>query len=277
MNIFNKPYPFNDDLKYNSKLIFFVTLGVFVFLWLLQPLGISLMPVREKYYLMIGFSLISFFSLSLYLLFIPSLVPKKFSSAVWNIKKEISYNLWILFTILACYLFYTKWLGLTKFDFYTVIKLLLTASIPITVLIIINHNKMLRSNLKMADEMNKKLKDNKQAQEKIIHFKSDYQKDSLSIKASALLLIRSANNYIEVFWKDAETINNQMVRCSMTNAEELVKEHKFIFKCHRSYMVNIHFIDRIEGNSLGYKLFFENINFPIPVSKNSVEKLQELI
>ena len=68
-----------------------------------------------------------------------------------------------------------------------------------------------------------------------------------------------------------------MVRCSITAAEESVKEHKFIFKCHRSFIVNINYIERFEGNSQGYRLFFENVNFPIPVSKSSATKLQELI
>jgi len=136
---------------------------------------------------------------------------------------------------------------------------------------------MLRSHLKMADEVNKKLKDHKLIQEKIIYFNSDYQKDSLAIKIGSLLLIRSANNYIEIFWKDGETIKNQMVRCSMVNAQEIIKEHKFIYKCHRSYIVNISYIERIEGNSQEYKLFIENVNFPIPVSRNSVSKLKELI
>ncbi len=158
-----------------------------------------------------------------------------------------------------------------------VIKLLLTAVIPISVLIIVNHNKILRSHLKLADELSKKLRDNKTIQDKIVYFNSDYQKDSLAIKVSLLLYIRSANNYIEIFWKEGDVIKNQMVRCSLLSAEENLKEHKFIFKCHRSYMVNINYIDHIEGNSQEYKLFFENIQTPIPVSKNSVDKLKELI
>ena len=60
-------------------------------------------------------------------------------------------------------------------------------------------------------------------------------------------------------------------------AEELLKEHKFIVKCHRSFMVNIDYIDRFEGNLQGYKLYFEHIDFPIPVSKSFASKLQELI
>jgi hypothetical protein len=277
LNLFNKPYPFNDDLKHNSKIIFFISIGVLLFLMLLQPFDISLLPSPQKYYLIIGFGIITFLALSLNLLFIPSLFPKTFSSAVWNIKKEIFWNMWILSTILTGYFFYNNTLALLKFDFNMVIKLVLTSIIPITVLIVINQNKMLRSHLKLADDINKRLKDHKSIQEKIIHFSSDYQKDSLAIKVSLLLFIRSANNYIEVFWKEADLIKNQMVRCSMLSAEELLKEHKFILKCHRSFIVNINYIERFEGNSQGYKLYFDNISFPIPVSKNFVGKLQELI
>lgn len=136
---------------------------------------------------------------------------------------------------------------------------------------------MLRSHLKKADELNKKLKENKAAEEKIIFFDSDYQKDSLAIQLSSLMIVKSASNYIEVFWKEAEIIRNQMVRCSMQHAEEILKDHKFIFKCHRSFMVNINFIERFEGNSQGYKLFFDHIPFSIPVARSFVSRLQELI
>ena len=276
-NVFNNPYPFSDDLKLNTKIIFFTSLGIFAFLFLFQPFDINSLPVKVKYYLLSGLAGITFLSLSLNLLLIPSLFPKKFTSEGWNIKKEILWYMWILFTILVGYFFFTNALGAMKFGFAMVIKLLLTAVIPISIVIIVNHNKMLRSHLKLADEISKKLNDNKLVQEKIVYFDSDYQKDSLAINVSLLLLIRSANNYIEVFWKDAENIRNQMVRCSMLYAEELLKDHKFIFKCHRSYIVNINYIDRIEGNSEGYRLFFENVSFPIPVSKNSIERLRELI
>lgn len=277
LNVFNKPYPFNDDLKHNSKIIFFTSLGVFVFLFLFQPFDIETLPIRVRYYLMSGFAVITFLALSLHLLIIPSLFPKKFSSAAWSIKKEILWNLWILFTILAGYFLLTNFLGAMKFGFSMVIKLVLTAVVPLSILIIVNHNKMLRSHLKVADELNKRLKESKSFEEKIVYFNSDYQKDSLAIKVNSLLFIRSANNYIEVFWKEGENIKNQMVRCSLLYAEGILKEHKFIFKCHRSFMINISYIDRIEGNSQEYKLFFENVSFPIPVSKNSVSKLKELI
>lgn len=276
-NIFNKPYPFSDDLKHNTKIIFFTSIGVCVFLFLFQPFDISTLPEKEKYNLMAGIGIVTFLSLSFNMLVMPSLFPGKFASANWNIKKEILWNVWILFTTLAGYFLLNTYLGAIKVGFSLVIKLVLTAVIPISVLIVVNHNKMLRSHVKLADELSKKLKENKSVQERMVYFNSDYQKDSLAIKINSLLLIRSANNYIEVFWKESGLVKSQMVRCSMLNAEEALKEHKFIFKCHRSFIININYIDKIEGNSQGYRLFFEDVNFPVPVSKNLAYKLKELI
>jgi DNA-binding LytR/AlgR family response regulator len=135
----------------------------------------------------------------------------------------------------------------------------------------------LRSHLKSANELNIKLKENKSIPDKLVHFISDYQKDNLSIKVSLITLVRSANNYIEVFWKEDKAVKSQMVRCSLTKAEEILKDYKFVFKCHRSYMVNINHIDKIEGSSQGYRLYFEKVDFPVPVSKIYVHKLKELI
>ncbi|HAF29193.1 MAG TPA: hypothetical protein DCG75_09120 [Bacteroidales bacterium] len=276
-NFLNKPYPFNDDLKYNSKLIFFISIGVLVFLYLFQPLDVSLMDNEQKLYVVLGLGAVTFLSLSLNLLILPSLFPGIFIKRIWNIKKEILWNLWILSTISVGYYLYYRLLGIFDVDFRMILGLIIIAIIPITGLIIVNRNRMLRTNLRFSEGINKKLKENKSIEEKLVHFQSDYVKDNLSIKVSLLLLIRAANNYIEVFWKEGGKYKSQMIRTSLLKAEELLKEHKFIFKCHRSYMVNIKYIDKIEGNVQGYKLFFENLDFTIPVSKNFVYKLKELI
>lgn len=276
-NIFNKSYPFNDDFKYNTKISFFISIGVFLFLLLFQPFNINSLPFKERYYLITGFAVITFLALSFNLLIIPSLFPKIFISVKWNIKKEILWNLWILSTLLTGLLVLNNSLGAMNVGVNLVISLILTAVIPITVLIIVNRNRILRLHLRMADELNKKLEDNKSTQEKMVYFNSDYQKDSLAIKVNSLLFIRSANNYIEIFWKEGVNIKNQMVRCSMAYAESVIFEYKFILKCHRSYIVNINYIDKVEGNSQGYKLFFENMGYTVPVSKNFVGKLKELL
>jgi len=277
LEFLRKPYPFNDDLKHNTKIIFFISTGVFVFLYLFQPLQIDALANREKYFLVIGLGVITFLSLSLNLLILPSLFSKVLNGSSWNVKKEIFWDIWILFTVSVGYFLYYKALGIMEFGFDMIIKLILIAIVPTSVLITFNRNRLLRTHLKSANELNKKLQENKTLPDKLVHFESDYQKDNLSLKVSLILLIRSANNYIEIFWKEGETVKSQMVRYSLTKAEEILKEDKIIFKCHRSFLINIKHIDKIEGSSQGYRLYFEKIEFPVPVSKNYTDKLKELI
>ncbi len=277
LEFLKKPYPFNDDLKHNTKVIFFLSMGVFVFLFLFQPLLIDALANREKYILVIGLGIITFLSLSLNLLILPSLFPKILHGSSWNVKKEIFWDIWILFTISIGYFLYYKAMGIMEFGFDVIIKLILIAVLPTSVMIVLNRHRLLRSHLKTANELNIKLKENKSIQDKLVHFLSDYQKDNLSIKVSLILFVRSANNYIEVFWKEGQTVKSQMVRFSLIKAEEILREYKFIVKCHRSYLTNINHIEKIEGSSQGYRLFFNEVDFPIPVSKIYVSKLKELI
>ena len=59
LKILNKPYPFNDDLKFNTLAIFFITLILFVFLFLFEPFDMDSLPVRQKYIMVSGFSVIT--------------------------------------------------------------------------------------------------------------------------------------------------------------------------------------------------------------------------
>jgi hypothetical protein len=277
LEFLNKPYPFNDDLKQNTRIIFFISVGVFGFLFLFQPLQIDALALNDKYFLVIGLGVITFLSLSLNMLILPSLFPKILNGSSWNVKKEILWDIWILFTVGVGYFLYYKALDLMVFGFDMIIKMILIAIVPTSVLIVFNRNRLIRSHLKSANELNIKLKEHKSITDKLVHFVSDYQKDNLSIKVSLILFVRSANNYIEVFWKEGQSVKSQMVRCSLTKAEDILKEDKFIFKCHRSYLANINHIEKIEGSSQGYRMFFDKIDFPVPVSKNYTDKLKELI
>ncbi len=277
LHFLNKPYPFNNDLKHNSKIIFFISVGVFVFLFLFQPLQIDALATRDKYFLVIGLGVITFLSLSLNLLILPSLFPTILNGSTWNVKKEIFWDIWILFTVCVGYFLYYKALGIMQFGFDMIIKMVLIAIVPISALIVFNRNRLLQYHLKSANELNAKLKEHKSDPDKLVHFVSDYQKDNLSIKVRLILFIRSANNYIEVFWIENQSVNSQMVRCSLTKAEEILNDDKFIFKCHRSYMANINHVEKIEGSPQGYLLYFDKVDFPVPVSKNYADKLKELV
>jgi len=51
--------------------------------------------------------------------------------------------------------------------------------------------------------------------------------------------------------------------------------HPF-FQCHRAYIINIEKVKKAEGNSQGFLLDIEGLDFKIPVSRNYVGKFKSV-
>lgn len=278
LKFLNKPYPFNDDLRHNAKIILFISLGVLAFLLIFQPIEIDAFSKKEIIHLVSGLAVSTFLVLSVNLIILPSLFPKLFYNNVWNIKREIIWNLWILLTISSSdFLFYTQLFGVLEIRFSDIVKIILLGFLPVAVLIIINQERLLRSHLKSAQQLNKKLIEGKQQKEKLIHFESDYKKDNLSISPDSLIVIKSADNYIEVYYESEGMVKKQMIRSSLKKAIETVNELDFILRCHRTFIVNTNHIKEIQGNSQGYKLYFENLDFPVLVSQKYIKSFKDTI
>ncbi|MEA3316857.1 MAG: LytTR family DNA-binding domain-containing protein [Bacteroidota bacterium] len=161
-------------------------------------------------------------------------------------------------------------------------KIIIVSVIPITAMITIRRNDVLRFYLKTAKEINKKFdqkNDDVQKGEEgeKVHFISNYIKDNLTININSLLFIRSANNYVEVFWKENNNVRKKLIRSSLKKVEESLKEYSHIIKCHRTNIVNIQNIKKVIKSAEGDKLFFDNIDFPISVSKKYINQIRELI
>lgn len=278
LKFLNKPYPFNDDLRHNAKIILFISLGVLAFLFVFQPIEIDAFSKKEIIHLVFGLAISTFLVLSVNLIVLPSLFPKIFYNNIWNIKREIIWNLWILLTISSSdLLFYTQLFDVLEIRFLDIGKIVLLGFLPVAVLIVINQERLLRSNLKSAQQLNNKLLESKQQKEKLIHFESDYKKDKLSISPDSLLVIKSADNYIEVYYKSDGVVKKQMIRSSLKKAIETISELDFILRCHRTFIINTNHIKVIEGNSQGYKLYFEMLDFPVSVSQKYIKSLKNTI
>lgn len=278
LNFLKKPYPFNEDLRYNAKIILFISLGVLAFLLLFQPIDIRTFSSKEIFFLVAGLFVSTFLVLSFNLIILPSLFPKIFVSSSWNIKREIIWNIWILLTISASdFLIYTLLFGVIHIGFFDVAKLVLLGFLPVSALITINQNRLLKAHLKSAQQLNSRLLESKNRKEAIVHIESEYKKDNLSIKSNALLVIKSSDNYIEVYHRSGSEIKKQLIRSTLKKVVEVTQQFDFIIQCHRTFIVNINHIIEIQGNSQGYKLFVEGIDFPIPVSQKYINEFKKLM
>ncbi len=271
-----KSYPFNADLKQNTILIFVISLVLFLLLFLLQPFDIVSLTRKEKYLLLGGVIVVTFLALSINLLLVPALLAQRGVFKKWNVLKEILWNIWIMFTIIAGYYIYFGLIGSFAFDYIVFLKILFISAIPVSILIPYNRNRLLRSHLQSAIDLNRYLEKKAHSLQEIVHLRSEYEKDDLSVEVGSLLFIRSAGNYIEVFWQGDQTTHSRMVRCTMKNAQEAFKDFPYIFMCHRSYIVNVKQVRKVEGNSQGYVLYVGNDLQEVMVSRNYISRFKEL-
>ncbi len=271
-----EPYPFNDDLKQNTKLIFVISLILFLLFYLFQPFDIKALNTQEKYSLIGGLIVVIFLGLSVNLLLIPAFLSDTRLFQKWTVLKEIFWNLWIIFTIASASFVYFQLIGYFSFSFYILVKILIISAIPVSILVPYNRTRLLRLHLQSALELNRYLEEKAKPSPKVIHLKSDYEKDDFSVDVNQLLYIRSANNYIEVFWQDRDKTRSRLVRCTLKRAEEASKEYPFIFRCHRAFLVNINQIKRLEGNSQGYVLYVGEEEHALSVSRKYIVPFKEI-
>jgi len=279
MGIFSflkRPYSFSDDLRRNARFILWVSLGMIVFLLLFQPIGVEGFSPKQIFYLFAGIVIATFLLLSLNLLVLPSVLPASFSGKRWIVWKEILWNLWLALSLAAAdFIVYYKVSGTSDLEFFEIGRILLLGCIPVTILIIVNQDRFFRSYIKNAQENIRHLVEKKAVFDTLIHFESEYKKDKLSILPDSLILIKAADNYIEVFYHSKEGIKSQLIRSTLVKAGEQISEYDFIFRCHRTFIINSHHIKEIEGNSQGYRLYFEGIDFPALVSQRYIPVFKE--
>jgi DNA-binding LytR/AlgR family response regulator len=54
-----------------------------------------------------------------------------------------------------------------------------------------------------------------------------------------------------------------------------VTEYSMIYKTHRSYLVNLNYVEHVTGNAQGYKLHLNSHEEKIPVARNSIKNFEE--
>jgi hypothetical protein len=111
-SLLNRPYPFNDEFKFNLQSVSGITLGLFLFLLFFQPLDPPVTDFNKKLLILSGFALITLSFLSLSRIFLPSVSPNFIDK--WTIKKEIILHLVFLVFNTVAYVFFARYVGLIE-------------------------------------------------------------------------------------------------------------------------------------------------------------------
>ena len=85
--------------------------------------------------------------------------------------------------------------------------------------------------------------------------------------------MESADNYVSIHYRENDKVQKKLLRSTLTRLEDQITIPS-IFRCHRSYMVNLNQIKQVEGNSRGLQLDLLDIPQKIPVSRKYVKDIQ---
>jgi len=217
----------------------------------------------------------------------PAVFPGFFNEKKWNVAKGIGFQFWHIISIGAANLLYAALVGEKEIRLLAIPGYLLQALavgfFPITIGIF-----SIQSILeKKYAESTRRLNDNILALEgrtaepeknpEIVAFSSEGGKEEIEIRLQDLLFIKSADNYVEIYRTENDQIKRIFLRSSLKRIEQDLKDHPFLFKCHRAFLVNIKNLSRVAGNSQGYQLIFKGIEYAIPVSRHTSKNLFKLI
>jgi len=276
----NQPYPL---FGRSWKIILAMGLFISFFLVLFEPFGLSSFQNKYRLYYEIGYGVVTSLTLLVHYFAFPFLFQKEFIDSKWTVKKQIVWQIWILFSIgFANFLyssFFFHFLNNIKAFLYYQFYTLSVGIIPVVVITVWNNNRLLARNLKIANAYNNDIaaKATSLPGEEKVCLMGENSKDKLDVNSSDLIYITSIGNYIQVFYQTEKTLKSILLRNTLKQAEDQLKENHFMIKCHRAFLVNKNKIVQVKGNSQGLRLVLEGTEEEIPISRNLSKNLMDII
>ena len=268
-------------LREQLKLFFGISLGMFLFILFFQPFGPVRPDINEKLLYNAGLGGITYFMMWIFRIVIPYTFHGFSHFEKWNITSEkMIYALIWLFNSLA-FVFYIRYVGPLRMSMYLIFKISLISLIPMVVLSTADSRKSLNELLQALIEKNKKLttllSDSEEKVKSIEVFTSENRSEIIKLQIDDLVLIKSADNYIEILYKDDEKIQQKLIRNTLKSIEAQLRQYSDIIRCHRTYLVNKKYVRDFTHGYTGYRLKISGYNEEIPVSRQYLLTVKDAI
>jgi hypothetical protein len=249
--LFFQPFPLK-DLNFNNHILFVAGLGALLFCAFLISQGIMMWISRD--------SLDDTETRQVYPHYLKGLITFLFSS-IGSV-------------------FYLRYAGNVPINIYIVFKVVLICMVPPVLLDLYHTHSDLRK------QVSNLISEKKAVQEKVEKFEEDYLVKSVEFRSenvnenfilhiAEIAFIRSADNYIEIFYKEGVTFKKKLIRNTLKNVEQQIKPYSNFLRCHRISIVNIHYVESLKLINNNYWLIIKGFDEKLPVSRQYLLKLRE--
>lgn len=267
----NQPLPFLDSTKNKLQLIGFTAIYTIIFLYVFVPFNLDDWGDNTLGYIAIGVLVI--------------LCSQFVLRPLFGFRKLKAYSLIIIFLIELLTITYIIFLiygpifpsFTEKVQEYlmTLKHTSLIISIPYFLFVGYLNLRHKMSFYKEAD--NNKIQSATDSNNELLTIKGENNKTVIAIKYHQLLFVKSAGNYLELFYLIGEKTVKELVRGKLKELEENMN-HQNVIRVHRSYMINVEHISSYKKTRKGYAILIDN--FPdteVPVSSGFKPFFEEVV
>ncbi len=277
-----QPYVFDSSPAKRLTLSFSVGVFVFLFLFVFKPFGLNLVAAHIGW-ITAGYGLITFVVMALVNVGLLFVFPSYYNEANWTVSREILLNLLNVSLIGLANTLYSAALGFIEFTLPNILLFeLFTFTIgffPVSILVM-----MREARLKKEFESGSALLTGQIEQHREhtvdhptanIVISSENGREQLLLDEEQLLFIRAAENYVEVHYLLKQQLQRKLIRTTMKSVCDTVAHLPGLFRCHKSYLVNLSKVKRVSGNAQGFKLHLAQSEEPVPVSRNLNQEIKK--
>ncbi len=195
---------------------------------------------------------------------------------------DLQYAVWLIGEIFLLTFILTLWAYFLNPDgpsfldmgFRMFVNIISILAIPYTIGTLLEILRL--KNRKLAESENRKIKV-VGSQPTTINFYDRNGKFTISIKKEDILYIKSADNYVEIFYLDEGKVMNQLLRNSLRNIENMFVSAGLI-RCHRLYVVNMQKVKLVKRSKESILVLeLSETTESIPVSSTYTKSIMQYI
>jgi hypothetical protein len=259
--------------------LFILSFGVFLFILFFQPFPLGMLDYNNRLIFVTGFGAIEFLLSGIVLIVLPLVLPKWFLLSEWESGPPILLSLLLILLTSTAFAFYLRFVGKEPLSFYIAFKVVLVCLLPIITLIILYKNKSLEHALSIIKVQNNILRtrinefEEKLGEEEVV-IDSTNKSDRFSQLQKNIIAVKSADNYIEIYYLSQNVLEKKMLRNTMKNVDSSLGTHADFIRCHRTYIINVRYILKLARNYSGYYLRMSHMEDVVPVSRQYLEQIR---
>ena len=269
-------------IKEELGILLSISFSVFLFVLFFRPFSFTDFDFNNSILFVGGLGTIVFIVMVLVRITVPGILLRNNPDGkIFSFPAYI--NGFIIFLLSSvAFVFYLRFVGLVGITFFITFRVAVICLVPPLALGIIDlinelkqQNEMLVVENKIMQKQVEKYKEH--ILNKLIEFPSENNSETFSLHISEVALLKSADNYVEIVYKEGEIYKRKLIRNTMKNIELQIKQYSNFLRCHRVCIVNLHYIEKLSRSGHNHWLTIRGFDEPVPVSRQYLLRIKEFI